>query len=113
MPAGIGSASQVFADASAEGADCPQLLVRHAVERVQRCVELAARPNEITVRCGGDAEARGDREACPGQLAKVRALPADGGQPRRVHLAERQRVGSHGITPVNMQPFSMVTYLEI
>jgi hypothetical protein len=66
----------MFADADACGADRVQVLVRHPLERIEEHVELAARLNQFAVRCDGDAEAWGDREACPGQLAQVRALPA-------------------------------------
>ena len=67
----------MFADADAYGADRVQVLVRHPLERVEERLELPARLNEIAVRRGGDAEAWGDREACPRQLAQVRAFPAD------------------------------------
>src|SRR5262249_46464224 len=63
----------------------------------------AARPDEVAVRRGGDAEARRDWEAGSGQLAEVCALAADVGQPRLVDLCERQRVGSHEPTPVTIR----------
>src|SRR5262249_39398602 len=74
---GYGQRLQGLTDAGSEGTDRPQVLVRHPVERVQHRVEVAARPNEVEVRRGGGAEARGEPEGGARRRARLCALPAD------------------------------------
>ena len=68
---------QVFADPGAQGAERTEVLVRHPVERGEERLEFTARPDKVAVGRSGDAKARGNREACPGEFAQVRSLPTD------------------------------------